>query len=159
MLRKALMPYDGEWRVPTIWRIPDSKRRKGHTEALFSTVDLMPTLLGLAGVAVPDRVQGVSQRSVLEGREKSVRSAVYAEFDNKEEHNARIRYIRTDSWMLAYFFNLEFGLMYDMATDPDQQKNLFFDPVHNATKNELIRELLDQTTAADPWLPPKRCHA
>lgn len=157
LLRKALLPYDAEWRVPTIWRIPGQKRT-GKTEALHSTVDLMPTLLDLAGVAIPREVQGVSQRSVLAGDEECAREIAYAEFDSTG-YDARVRFIRTDRWMLAYFFNMEFGMMYDMENDPLQQSNLFESPEHRAKRDELMLKLLKETAAADPWKPEKRCHA
>ncbi len=157
MLRKALIPYDGEWRVPTVWRIPGRKNR-GKTEALHSTVDLMPTLLDLAGVDIPAEVQGVSQKPVLTGEKKTVRTAAYAEFDDASS-DERVRFIRSGKWMLAYFFNCEFGMMYDMDKDPNQQVNLFENPAYREKRNELTKELLKQTAAADPWKPEKRCHA
>jgi arylsulfatase A-like enzyme len=72
LLRKALLPYDTEWRIPTIWKIAGQKKR-WTTEALHSTVDIMPTLLELADVEIPVEVQGISQAPVLNGEVQSAR--------------------------------------------------------------------------------------
>jgi arylsulfatase A-like enzyme len=157
LLRKALMPYDAEWRVPTIWRIPGQKRT-GTTTAMHSTVDLMPTLLDLAGLEIPGEVQGVSQKSVLDGESESARQVAYAEFDTTGSYE-RVRFIRTDGWMLAYFFGCEFGMMYNMENAPLQQNNVFEHPDYRAKRDELMMTLLKETAAADPWKPEKRCHA
>ena len=125
---------------------------------MHSTVDLMPTLLDLAGLEVPGEVQGVSQKSVLDGGSEGARHTAYAEFDTTASAE-RVRFSRTDEWMLAYFFECEFGMMYNMESDPLQQNNIFEHPDYRAKRNELMMTLLKETAAADPWKPEKRCHA
>jgi arylsulfatase A-like enzyme len=163
-LRKALIPYDGVWKVPTIWRIPGKEKKTGKTDALHSTVDLMPTILDLAGIEIPDCVQGVSQADVLLGKEVKKRESVYAEHDAlwafpAEDQAERVRYVRTESHMLAYYVTSDFGMLYDTENDPGQQRNLFYDHEHADVANKLMALLLKETAQADPWYPPKECSA
>ena len=76
--RKGPYLFRGLMRVPTILRLPAGTPR-GVSDALFSTVDLCPTLLDLAGVEQPAGVQGLSQALVLTGEQERVRDHVYAE--------------------------------------------------------------------------------
>lgn len=158
LMRKAIMPYDGVYKVPTIWRIPGKKKTIGTTSALHSTVDIMPTILELTGVNIPDTVQGVSQAKVLFGEERNARDVVYAEYDETVS-SQRLRYIRDDSTMFAYFYGCDYGLLYDMKNDPDQQTNLFYKEEYQQLKNEMIEKLARETVKADSWKPQKVCHA
>ena len=124
LMRKALIPYDGVYRVPTIWRIPEKTKIIGTTDALHSTVDIMPTILELAGVNIPDTVQGVSQVKVLLGETENARDLVYAEYDDTKTFQ-RLRYVRDGSTMLAYFYGCDYGMLYDIKNDPGQQKKSF----------------------------------
>ncbi|GAG10578.1 unnamed protein product, partial [marine sediment metagenome] len=56
-------------RIPTVWRLPKRFNARRESDALVSTVDLMPTLLDLAGVPIPDGVQGLSYRQVMTGEQ------------------------------------------------------------------------------------------
>jgi len=158
LLRKGLMPYDGLYRVPTIWRIPDTTRTTGVTDALHSSVDLMPTLLELVDVNIPEGVQGVSQVPVLHGRKPTARETVFAEYDHTPT-GQRVRFLRDDRHAFAYAYGAEFGMLYDMETDPQQQVSLFADPAHGDVRNRFFRLLAGEAIRSEPWLPRKVCHA
>jgi arylsulfatase A-like enzyme len=53
-----LPPYEELTRVPLLVRLPGSTRRGTRIDAPVSTIDLAPTLLTLAGVTVPNTMQG-----------------------------------------------------------------------------------------------------
>lgn len=61
-----MTPYDLGLRVPLIVAGPGI--RAGVTSALASELDLMPTLLDLAGAALPAGLHGISLAPVLEGK-------------------------------------------------------------------------------------------
>ncbi len=149
--------FRGLMRVPTIVRLPGGRGGRS-TSALFSTVDLCPTLLDLAGVEAPEGVQGISQRPVLEDREGAVRPAVYAEYDTTARGD-RLRYLRTPEAALTYYLRHDYGMLFDIEEDPEELHNLWEEPAHEELKRRMLLELLDTTAAADDWLPPKRCHA
>ena len=53
-------------RVPLMIRLPDGARA-GRIDRVVETIDLMPTLLSLVGVKIPDAVQGRSLLSLIDG--------------------------------------------------------------------------------------------
>lgn len=156
MLRKALLPYDGVYRVPTIWRIPHGVR--GCTPALHGSVDLMPTLLDLVGATIPDSVQGVSQAPVLTNQDTQTRACVYAEYDDTPM-GQRVRFLRDERYSFAYSYGADYGWLFDMHNDPQQQHNLFADDAFAELRNGFFQKLAKESIQAEPWLPKKVSHA
>ena len=68
--------YEHTWRVPFIARGPGiepGSEASGYTYLL----DVLPTLCDLAGIEVPEEVEGKSFRPVLEGRSDRIRDVLY----------------------------------------------------------------------------------
>ncbi len=93
--------YDPGIHVSCVARWPGRIAAGSSSQSLTSNVDVMPTLLDAAGLAVPERVQGRSQWGVLCGSEKSgteqdrsPRDAIFAE-KTYHEHYDPIRGVRT----------------------------------------------------------------
>ncbi|MCF7818201.1 MAG: sulfatase [Kiritimatiellales bacterium] len=99
------------------------------SDALVGHVDLMPTILDLAGIPVPKTVQGKSLRRVIEGKAKDVGRAFIV-----SEHNAHggapEEYYPTRSitdGRYRYIWNINYGKVPDfdidsMVTDPKFRK-------------------------------------
>lgn len=94
--------YDSGCRTPLIARWPVGGVRAGSTAgALVNTIDIAPTLLGLAGAPVPAAVQGRSFAAVLRDPAAEHRDYVFLEknwhdFDDhaRAVRSARFRYVR-----------------------------------------------------------------
>ena len=106
-----------------------------------SLADLLPTVLDYAGLP-PAGCDGLSLRPLLEGAAWT-REAVCAEF-MEEPDAVRYRCAVTKRWKLTVYDGEAFGELYDLAADPEEERNLFFDPAYAS----VIRELQAQ-------LPPK----
>jgi arylsulfatase len=145
-------------RIPTVWRLPKRFGARRESDALVSSVDLMPTLLDLAGVPAPDGVQGVSYRQVLTGEKEAIRDWAYIEYD-ESYINDRLRQIRSKGWAITYHVNSGDGMLFDLRSDPRELHNVWNDPKHRDVKRDLLVELLRQTAQADDWLPLKKSHA
>ena len=52
-MQRKQKPYDESIRVPMLLRWPKGGVKTGKLEAPINTEDIMPTLLGLSGVAIP----------------------------------------------------------------------------------------------------------
>jgi arylsulfatase A-like enzyme len=94
--------YDSGCRTPLIARWPAGGVRAGSTAgSLVSTIDIAPTLLGLAGANVPAAVQGRGFASVLRDPAAKHRDVVFLEknwhdFDDhaRAVRSARYRFVR-----------------------------------------------------------------
>ncbi len=140
-------PWDESIRVPLLIRYPAALKGKRVSELLINTPDLMPTLLGLSGVAVPPTVEGENYASILRGEQpepvdSAALIACYTPFGEwTAAHGGRAyRGVRTTRY--TYVRTLEGPwLLYDNVSDPYQLENKIADPGCQAVREKLEAEL------------------
>lgn len=160
--------FESSVHTPLLMRFPGriSPQKK---EAMIEMVDVMPTLLELCGIAVPETVQGRSFAALAAGRDAAYtpRGAVFSENIIPEvitngaldmpfvpgKGIAGIRHpdakmIRTARWKLNHYPGNGTEL-FDMQNDPGERRNLATDPAHRNVVCELKQELLDWMITAD----------
>lgn len=141
---KRLM-YDPAIRVPMLVRWPGRVQPGTVDSSLVTNVDVAPTLLEIAGVPVPQWMQGTSFLPLLERKQVEWRDAFYYEFHEYPDYDhcaRKHRGIRTERWKLIEFWEkpVEYEL-YDLHKDPDETKNL-------ASSNpRMVRELKSRMEA------------
>jgi len=151
------VPFDEVMRVPAVLSYPRLLRAGGVREIEESTwhLDLMPTILGLAGIEFPGRSRGVDLSSVLRGEsslrpDRTVHPAVLrlAHREPKPPRRVavrgRLKYIEGDA-----AFGDERGLLFDLGEDPGEVQNL------RASRADDFRALEDSTTAWRAALEPQ----
>jgi len=154
MFYKGVM-YDESLQIPLLIRDP---RCVGGTVAdgLVSQVDIMPTLLDTAGVAVPAWSQGRSMKAMAQGDPSAGRDAVFAEIENCA--GEYVLACRTRDYLFSYLQQPDGnpgteGELYDLRRDPCQERNLFGDRAHTAAvdafKNRLLYWLANVRTEED----------
>jgi len=131
--------YEEIARVPLIVYVPGVEPRR--SDALISHPDLMPTVLEIAGVEIPDTVEGTSILPVLKGEKDSHRDFVVStmplynpgegtrvvdNFDRRVEEFLPAT-ITTDRWSLLYTREGAPVELYDLDSDPGQQRNVAVD--------------------------------
>jgi len=90
--------YDEGIRTPLIFNQP-SEIDSGTYDGLASVIDLAPTLLDVAGLSVPDDIQGHSIAEILTDRSVSGRDFVFSE-RNWHDTDAHMRSLRTERYKL-----------------------------------------------------------
>lgn len=141
--------YEEAIRAPLIMRLP-SVVPTGATSALVEFVDLVPTVLDLCEVPIPDCVQGRSLLPLAFGATERHRDQVVVEYAPNEE-----ACIRTDRWKLVYIAGLherQDGYttgepptgrqirLYDTHSDPHE----LYDVAELADNANLVQQLLEQ---------------
>ncbi len=134
------------------------------SSSLASHLDLLPTLLALAGDEAPPIVEGVSLAPVLNDPVATVRSEVTTEFHRfSVTHDSwfgfvPIRSIITDRYKLTVnlFDHGRHGdELYDLDADPGEMRNLIASPEHLDIAAALHRRLLElQAKSRDPFRGP-----
>jgi arylsulfatase A-like enzyme len=95
--------YDSGMKTPFIVSWPKGMKHKGSvSNSLISSIDIAPTLLELAGVEIPNDIQGLSFSAILENPSAEIRNVVYAEH-NWHDYEAYERMVRTKDYL--YVFN------------------------------------------------------
>jgi len=65
--------YEEVTHIPLIMRMPDHEKIKGRCEAIVQPPDIMPTILDMAGINIPETVQGSSLLPLIRGEKRKVR--------------------------------------------------------------------------------------
>ena len=121
--------YEPGLRVPLLVRGPGIKA--GGTPAQFAAnIDLAPTLLDLAGLSIPDSMQGRSLAPLLRGETPADwrTSVYYRYYHDPGDHNTAAHLgVRTATHKLIHYWKRDAYEMYDLARDPSEQHNLLFD--------------------------------
>ena len=129
--------YDEICRVPLIGCIPGSPGGR-RSDALVYNMDLMPTILDMAGVPLPEDLDAVSLKPILDGERESVRDPdepVYIEFHGHQSPYEQ-RMVRTRT--AKYVFNApDVDELYDLESDPGEMRNLAAD----AAYADLLRQM------------------
>ena len=89
--------YESGIRAPLLVLGPGVKKA-GRSDSLVSLIDLAPTFLELAGLEIPETVQGVSFTSLFSRPTSIVRDVAFAE-RNWHVYQAHERAVRTDRWL------------------------------------------------------------
>lgn len=134
--------YQSTVQVPAIVAGPGVPKGKTISDnvALF---DLGPTILEWAGVDVPDWMEAQSLRPYFQG-ENPGRTRVFAEHSNDALlMGTRLMTMLLDGKMkLVHFVDSDEGQLFDLASDPTEEVNLWNDPAHAATKARMIDDIL-----------------
>ena len=92
-------------KVPMVLRWPNRIKPKTQSNQLVTIVDILPTLLQIAGGSVPSNIDGVSFLPILAGQENKIRDYVYGiatrqniqscyVFPSRSVRNQRYKYVR-----------------------------------------------------------------
>ncbi len=74
--------YEIATRVPLMIRTPNMKARGESTDALVELVDIYPTLCELAGLPIPDHVEGHSFVPLLDKPDRAWKKAAFSQYPN-----------------------------------------------------------------------------
>lgn len=144
--------YDVSMQAPMLMRWPGKIKPGTVNTNMTQTIDYAPTILDAAGVKVPDFMQGLSLVPSITGKQKIIpRNYLYYHYyEDKADHTVLKHLgIRGERYKLIYFYTVNEWELYDLKSDPQEQKNLVSSPAHKATlvlmKAELIklRDLYD----------------
>jgi arylsulfatase A-like enzyme len=136
------LPYDQSIHVPLLIFDPRGKATKpgGRPQVMALNIDIAPTLLELAGVAVPPVMQGRSLVAVALGQTPADwRSDFWIEHLMMEPSIRKHEGVRNQRYRYSRYFEAQPVLeeLYDLQTDPLETINLASSAEHRRTLREL----------------------
>ncbi|MCL5270083.1 MAG: sulfatase [bacterium] len=130
-------PEDYSTRVPFIMRWPARLPAGADTDLLLGSLDLMPTILGLMDLPVPETCEGKNlTQPILDKRDDAVDSIpLFTLWGYRGVYTRQYTYTTgvTDAEYMAKHYNR----LYDRKNDPHELKNLYGDPVHKELQDRL----------------------
>jgi arylsulfatase A-like enzyme len=114
---------------------------------MVQNIDYAPTLLDLAGVAIPPAIQGLSLKGLVTGETDTLsRDSLYYHYYQGIEsthHVAKQYGVRTNTHKLIRFkdVGIDHWEMYDLQNDPDEMRNIYADPAYKNIRQDLHQEL------------------
>ena len=150
--------YEESVEMPLLIRYPRLIEPGTVTDDIVVNVDFAPTFLELAGLPVPDSMQGRSFVDVLRGATPDdwPTSMYYRYWMHRDDaHNIWAHYgVRTRTHKLIYFYNDPMGQrgangpvdppeweLYDLVADPLEVRNVYGTDGYEDVATELKREL------------------
>lgn len=161
--------YEMANRLPLIVSAPRMQAASRGTHALVEAVDIYPTLCALAGLPLPEHLEGFSFAPLLDDPDRPWKSAAFSQFPRpvrvsephvRPEPDDRMGYsMRTDRYRYVEWRNVlqpdktVAVELYDHHADPAENVNLAADPAFAQVVEQLHRQLQAGWRAA---LPPSR---
>ena len=129
-----------------------------RNDALVQNLDIAETFLDLAGVSIPESMQGASLVPLLRGETPpDWRDAIYYQyFEYPGPHMVRRHYgIRTGTHKLIHYYEIGEWELFDLEADPDELRSVFGSPDHTEIQARLAMRLDSMRThfavpVADP---------
>ena len=147
-LWKKRVFYDGNVRVPLIFRYPGKLPQGVTIDEPVEMTDFLPTLMEISGFTVPADIRGASLLPLISGEVKEWREACFSEIDHSQSMYDELRQgtgrrvmVRTGDWKLVFFMDSRVedsdGALYNLAADPYERHNLYHDPAYGEVTGYL----------------------
>lgn len=145
--------YEGGYRLPCIVRWPGKVPAGQTSDAVFATIDFLPTFANLAGFDVPDdrRIDGIDQTKLLLGQQSNGRDHFY--FHDAGVRHGDWKYLKANAFFHGYAIESDRAAkeeLYRLDTDLGEQQNL---AAKHPEKVAELRQLMESIEGSDKLLP------
>lgn len=142
--------YEESLRIPYMMRYPALVKPRTVVNEMVLNIDLAPTFLDMAGVRIPERMQGKSLVPLLAGKQRKLRNSFFYEYykEAKFEDTPTMEGVRTDAWKYIRYPEIhETDELYDLRNDPHEMRNLARD-ASSAARLKAMKEELERLRAS-----------
>ena len=138
--------YEQSFRTPLLVRWPGTVQPASVNADLAMNLDFAETFLDIAGLEIPNDMQGTSLVPLLKGKKpEDWRTSVYYHYyeypgaHNVRRHNG----VRTDRYKLIHFYekDVDEWELFDLQLDPNEMKSVYDDPKYADVLAQMKQEL------------------
>ncbi|MEZ6115435.1 MAG: sulfatase [Pirellulaceae bacterium] len=136
--------YEESFRTPLLVRWPGMVKPGSVSTDMVMNLDFAETFLDIAGVQIPDDMQGRSLVPVLEQDTPDDwrKSVYYHYYEFPGPHSVRRHYgVRTERYKLIYYYYKDEWELFDLEKDPHELHSRYADPDYAETVDQLKVEL------------------
>jgi len=136
--------YEQSLRMPFLLRYPAIVEEHSANKDIITNIDFAPTLLDLAGIDIPEDVQGESFVPILKGNtpEDWQTAMYYHYYEYPFWHRVQPHYgIRNNRYKLIHFYyDVDVWEFYDLEEDPNELNNL----IESTDHQDIIAQMKDK---------------
>jgi arylsulfatase A-like enzyme len=153
--------YEMDTRAPLIIRVPGATQNGKQCDSLTEFIDIYPTLCDLAGLPVPEQLEGKSLKPVFDDVSVDIHDAAFSQFPRRHAGKTYMGYaMRTDryryvEWLDRKTFLKQEVELYDHNSDPEENRNLAHDPdqqeLINNLRLQMWKTIPNPVVATLPW--------
>ncbi len=140
------LAYEEAIRIPMLIRYPPKIKAATTSDQTILSIDLAPTLLAFAGVAIPETVEGKSLIPVIDNQVETFRPEILIEYYSDivfpRMYKMGYKAIRTNQYKYIRYNDLT-GMdeFYDLKNDPYELKNEINNPGMKPVIDEMKKSL------------------
>jgi len=139
---KRLM-YEEALNMPFLIRWPGVLKAGTKVDAMIQNIDYGPTFLDIAGIMIPESMQGKSVKPILEGNlPDDWRTSIYYHYYDHGGHKVgRHDGVRNHQYKLINFYTDDTWELYDLMNDPIEINNIYVNPEYKLIGEKMKKEL------------------
>ena len=149
----AFFVYDATLHVPMILSAPQGELKGKRVLQQVRSVDIMPTLLQLAGIGVPETVQGRSLLHLALDSTKAEPRPSYGECYYPQYHFGWSRLLSLRDGRFKYI-DAPHPELYDLLSDPHETRNVFDDNKELASRMRAELRKIESVTSQEALMAP-----
>jgi arylsulfatase A-like enzyme len=151
--------YEESMRVPFLAWCPGMIKPGIVVEELIQNIDVAPTILDVAGIETPARMDGKSFLPILQGKKIPWRDSAFYEYywERNFPHTPTTHGLRTDRYKYIHYHGIwDIDELYDLKSDPEEMHNLIDSPEHQKLIKQLNDRMFEWLEKTDGMLIPLR---
>lgn len=141
---KGSTAYEATIRVPYIVSYPSVFEGGEERDEMVCSIDLLPTLLDVAGLEIPSNIQGRSLVPLVRNEAPSWRQYIFTELGSSPASG--VVAVRGDDYKYVRFMTagkIEYEQLFDMKNDPWEMTNIASNPKYASTLKKMKDVLND----------------
>ncbi|MBB2149254.1 sulfatase family protein [Pedobacter gandavensis] len=135
--------YEESFRTPMVMRYPGVIKPGSVSKDFVMNLDIAPTMLDAAGIAIPKDIQGKSMLPQLRDKKTAGRKVMFYHYYENGEHSVSPHFgIRNSRYKLIRFYKrVNSWELFDLKKDPNELNNLYGKPGYEKITAEMKKEL------------------
>ena len=151
--------YEESMRVPFLAWCPGMIEPGSVIEELIQNIDIAPTVMDVAGLGTPERMDGQSFLPILQGKKTPWRDNAFYEYywERNFPHTPTTHGVRTNRYKYIHYHGIwDIDELYDLRNDPEEMNNLIDSPEHQDLIKQLNNRMFEWLEKSDGMLIPLR---
>jgi len=151
--------YEESMRVPFLAWCPGMIEPGSVIEELIQNIDIAPTIMDVAGLDTPERMDGQSFLPILQGKKTPWRDSAFYEYywERNFPHTPTTHGVRTNRYKYIHYHGIwDIDELYDLRNDPEEMNNLIDSPEHQDLIKQLNNRMFEWLEKSDGMLIPLR---